>query len=204
MAPSHRAKKPVERFNPETDKGGSKRVTTTYSFANQFVYGRVLDAACGRGVGSDILAHGCEEVVAVDNSTEAINYAKKHYEDIKFICDDILEFLSSCKDRFDCVVAMEAIEHFDDDLGFVRLVYELLPREGVFVFSVPYLEKLGRNPFHKHFYYSKDKLIPYLKGFKYEFYYYKDATIYGELVEFLKTLKKKSGLGSLVVVTKKV
>ena len=57
------------------------------------------------------------------------------------------------------------IEHFDDDLGFVRLVCELLPRDGVFVFSVPYLEKLGGNLFHKHFYYSKAKLIPYLSGF---------------------------------------
>jgi len=75
MAPSHRVKKPVERFNPETVKGESKRVTTTYSFASQFICGRVLDAACGRGIGSDILAHRCEEVVAVDNSTEAINYA---------------------------------------------------------------------------------------------------------------------------------
>ena len=115
---------PSQRFNLDIDEGGSRRVTTTYSFANQFVYGRVLDAACERGVGSDILAHGCEEVVAVDNSTEAINYAKKHYKNIRFVCKDIFEFLSSCKDRFDCVVVMEAIEHFDDDLGFVRLVYE--------------------------------------------------------------------------------
>jgi hypothetical protein len=56
-----------------------------------------------------------------------------------------------------------------------------LPRDGIFVFSVPYLKKPGRNPSHKHFYYSKNKLIPYLKGFKYEFYYYKDTTIYIEL-----------------------
>ncbi len=55
----------------------------------------------------------------------------------------------------------------------------MLLRDGVFVFSVPYLNKLGGNLFHKHFYYSKDKLIPYLKGFEYNFYYYKDATIYG-------------------------
>ena len=123
MVHSYRVKKTIEQFNQETDKGGSKRVTTTYSFANQFVYRRVLDATCGCGAGSNILAHGCE-VVAVDDSTEAINYAKKHYKNIRFVCRDIFEFLSSCKDRFDCVVVMEAIEHFDDDLGFVRLVYE--------------------------------------------------------------------------------
>ena len=204
MAPSQRAKKPVERFNPETGKGGSKRVTTTYSFANRFIYGRVLDATCGRGIGSDILAHGCEEVVAVDDSIEAINYAKKHFKNVKFICKGIFEFLSNCKNRFDCVVAMEAIEHFDGDLGFVRLVYELLPRDGVLVFSVPYMEKPGRNPFHKHFCYSKAKLTPYLKGFEYEFYYYKDAAVYEDPVEFLKDLEKKSGLGSIVVVAKKV
>ena len=204
MAPSERVKKPVERFNPETSKGESKRVTTTYSFANRFIYGRILDAACGRGAGSDILAHGCEEVVAVDDSTEAINYAKKHYRNAKFICKDVFEFSFSCRDSFDCVVAMEAIEHFDDDFGFVRLVYELLPRDGVFVFSVPYMEKPERKPSHKHFYYSKDKLTPYLKGFEYEFYYYKDAAIYGNLVEFSKDAERKSGLGSIIVVAKKV
>jgi len=179
-------------------------VTTTYSFANRFIYGRVLDAACGCDAGSNILSDGCEEVVAVDNSAETIKYVKKHFKNVKFVCRDIFDFLSNCKDRFDCVVAMEAIEHFDEDLGFVRLVYGLLQRDGIFVFSVPYMEKPGRNPFHKHFYYSKDKLIPYLKGFEYEFYYYKDATIYRNVVEFLRDLEKKSGLGSLVVVAKKV
>lgn len=117
MAPSHRAKKPVERYNPEIDKGGSKRVTTTYSFANRFIYGRVLDAACGCDAGSNILSDGCEEVVAVDNSAETIKYVKKHFKNVKFVCRDIFDFLSNCKDRFDCVVAMEAIEHFDDGLA---------------------------------------------------------------------------------------
>jgi hypothetical protein len=79
-----------------------------------------------------------------------------------------------------------------------------LPRDGVFVFSVPHIEKPGGNPFHKHFYYSKDKLTPYLKGFEYELYYYKDAAVYGDLAEFLKDLEKKSGLGSILVVAKKV
>ena len=109
---------PPQRFNLDIDEGGSMRVTTIYSFTNQFVYGRVLDAVCGRGVGSDILAHGCEEVVAVDNSTEAINYAKKHYEDVKFICEDIPEFLPSCKDRFDCVVARAQIRLLSNRIQF--------------------------------------------------------------------------------------
>ncbi len=68
-----------------------------------------------------------------------------------------------------------------------------MPRDSVFIFSVPYMEKPGGNPFHKHFYYSEDKLIPYLKGFEYELYYYKDAAVYGDLAEFLKDLEKKSG-----------
>ena len=76
-----------------------------------------LDAACGRGVGSDILAHGCEEVVAVDNSAETINDAKKHFKNVKFIRRNIFDFLSNCKDRFDGIVAMEAIKHFDDGLA---------------------------------------------------------------------------------------
>ena len=48
----------------------------------------------------------------------------------------------------------------------------------VVIFSVPHLEKLGGKLCHKDFYYSKAKLIPYLSGFEYKFYYYEDATIY--------------------------
>ena len=57
---------PSQRFNLGIDEGGSKRVTTTYSFASQFSCGRVSAVVCGRGVGSNFLAHGYEEVVAVD------------------------------------------------------------------------------------------------------------------------------------------
>ena len=95
------------------------------------------------------------------------------------------------------------IEHFNDGLGFVKRVYELLPRDGVVIFLVPHLEKLGGNLCHKHFYHSKTKLIPYLSDFEYKFYYYEDATIYGNVGVPEKNLEK-SGLKSLVVVAKKV
>ena len=87
------------------------------------------------------------------------------------------------------------IEHFDDDRGFVKLVNELLPRNDVAIFSVPYLEKFGGKLRHKDF--SKTKLIPYLSDFEYKFYYYEDATIYGSMGVPEKNLK--SGLGNPIL-----
>tara|TARA_Y100000034_G_scaffold72127_1_gene86982 strand:+ start:4510 stop:4785 length:276 start_codon:yes stop_codon:yes gene_type:complete len=53
-----------------------------YEFANRYVNKNdtVLDAACGIGYGSAILAKKAGEVLSADCSSEAINYCKKHWD----------------------------------------------------------------------------------------------------------------------------
>ena len=41
---------------------------------------KVLDAACGEGYGSNILAQYATSVVGIDVSNEAVQYAQEHYE----------------------------------------------------------------------------------------------------------------------------
>lgn len=76
---------------------------------------RVLDAACGIGYGSFILASAGHQVVAIDIEPEAIAYAEQHYAhpNIRFICGSITD-LESPPNSADAVISFETIEHVAD------------------------------------------------------------------------------------------
>src|SRR5690606_26523042 len=54
-----------------------------YQFAIPYAKGRVLDFACGSGFGSQIIAKAqkkqLDEIVAIDNDADIINYARGHH-----------------------------------------------------------------------------------------------------------------------------
>ena len=75
------AMKPIERFDPDL-MGGSlleAEHLARYRWAGALVEGkRVLDAGCGTGYGSELLAsQGAAEVVGVDVDADAIEAASR-------------------------------------------------------------------------------------------------------------------------------
>jgi len=126
-----------------------------YIFAADFVKEkRVLDAGCGSGYGADFLAsQGAKFVLGVDNSQEAIDYAKAHYrrENLEFGVMDVTA-LSLPDKSFDVVVSFEVIEHLRDQERFLAEMRRILKEDGVFCLSTPNREvyRLGQepNPFH--------------------------------------------------------
>lgn len=114
----------------------------------------VLDAACGVGYGSYILAKaGAKSVVGVDISIDAVLYAQMHFchPDIHFVRDD-LENISTHKDLFDVVVSFETIEHLREPCAFISQVHSVLRPGGLFICSTPNKEFSERgttsNPYH--------------------------------------------------------
>jgi ubiquinone/menaquinone biosynthesis C-methylase UbiE len=130
-----------------------------YLFAARMAPGRrVLDAGCGSGYGADVLAREAREVLGIDNSDEAIAYARAHYgaANMRFERASCLE-IPAPDGSFDLVVAFEIIEHLSDWRRFLREVRRVLAPEGKFLVSTPnqiyYAEarvELGPNPFHVH------------------------------------------------------
>ena len=134
-----------------------------YLFAKQFAAGKtVLDAACGSGYGSALLAGSAAQVTGVDIALDAVEYARLHYASGKaqFTQADCLK-LPFPSGRFDLVVAFEIVEHLQDADGFLCELRRVLSPSGLAIISTPnrlyYTEDRGAvNPFHeREFSYSE-------------------------------------------------
>ncbi len=127
-----------------------------YEFASKFVLNKkVLDIACGTGYGSEYLKlKGAREVIGVDNSEDALLYARKHYtgDNLMFINGDVTK-LDFDNDTFDMVVSFETIEHLKSYVCFLSEIYRVLKKNGILLLSSP--NRLVTSPA-----YPKYKKIP--------------------------------------------
>ena len=127
-----------------------------YWFARRFASGKnVLDAACGTGYGSALLAETARSVVGVDVARDALDYAQQHFRapNARLTQADCLALPFSAG-RFDLVVAFEIIEHLDNVEAFLAELRRVLDASGLLVLSTPnrlyYTDDRGEiNPFHR-------------------------------------------------------
>ncbi|WP_367392698.1 class I SAM-dependent methyltransferase [Lewinella sp. LCG006] len=121
-----------------------------YEYAAKFAYGYVLDAACGVGYGSALLAKAAriDTVVGIDMEERAIAYAKEKYNapNISYLATDV--YLYKPTVFFDCIVSLETIEHLPDPEGCIRHFYKLLRPGGMLIASVPITPSMDANPHH--------------------------------------------------------
>lgn len=145
-----------ERFIPgQTDPELQMEHFNRYQFARQFVENkRVLDAACGAGYGTDMLARDAAFVAGIDISEESIAYAKEQYNgkraQFQVASVDNLPFEEN---SFDVVVSFETLEHVDGrtQQGFLREISRVLTEDGILIMSTPnhsVYSRRGINEFH--------------------------------------------------------
>lgn len=110
-----------------------------YEWAKQFCEGKeVLDAACGCGYGTKMLAEVATSVHGVDNNADAIQYAWKHYAvDNNGFEERSVYAVSRLRAQFDVVVSFETIEHLKKPERFISQVYDLLQKGALFIVSAP-------------------------------------------------------------------
>ena len=128
-----------ERFTPECVREIWYEHLHRYVFAREFVSGlHVLDAACGEGYGSALLAERAASVVGVDISEEAVTHAQERYtaNNLSFQAADGTA-LPFDDDAFDCVVSFETLEHLHDQKGLLTEFRRVLKPGGFLLISTP-------------------------------------------------------------------
>jgi 2-polyprenyl-3-methyl-5-hydroxy-6-metoxy-1,4-benzoquinol methylase len=111
-----------------------------YTFALQFCQHKVvLDAACGVGYGTQILSYVADDVVGIDKSRDAIEYAQDHYDGprTEFVLGDVRDLIWVGEGVFDVIVSFETVEHLEDPKPFIEEVASVLDDEGMFIVSAP-------------------------------------------------------------------
>lgn len=119
-----------------------------YAAIRRFCYGNVIDFASGCGYGSFLISANpdVEKVVGIDIAEQAIEWAKTEYSNGKteFRCVDI----ESVQEKFDTLVSLEAIEHFDDTSILPRLA-ERCDVDNIII-SYPNKKSTHFNKYHVH------------------------------------------------------
>ena len=98
----------------------------------------VLDAACGVGYGTKLLAEVAESVHGIDKSADAIQYAwEYHAVPNNGFEERSVYAISRIKAAFGVIVSFETIEHLSKPERFVREVHKTLSVGGLFIVSAP-------------------------------------------------------------------
>lgn len=186
-----------ERFTPECVREIWYEHWHRYAFAAPLVAGkRVLDAACGEGYGSNLLAGMAAEVVGLDISAEAVGHARSRYADRKNLRFEIGDAskLPFADATFDCVVSFETLEHLAAQQELVAGFQRVLKPDGLLLISSPdkrnYSDIAGfRNEFHVRELYREELQELLLQHFPH-------VRLYAQKLLFQSALWSLDGQGS--------
>jgi len=132
-----------------------------YHFAMPNVTGKnVCDIACGVGYGSFYLSQYAGNVVGIDVSEEAIEWAKRYFQNhkTKFYCADG-SLLWPVENKFDVVTSYETLEHVQNPDMFLSQLHAHLSENGILLMSIPNGprdKKRTDNPHHLHHFSAED------------------------------------------------
>jgi 2-polyprenyl-3-methyl-5-hydroxy-6-metoxy-1,4-benzoquinol methylase len=147
-----------ERLEPmfhRLEHGLVREHVARYRFAAEFARGRVLDAGCGTGYGSLMLAAapGVVEVFGVDRDARAVERARRYYRGarVEFTRGDLTTGALNAFGCFDTIVCLEVLEHLPDPAGLVAHLDQRLAPGGRLILSTPLgkgREVPSSQPFH--------------------------------------------------------
>ncbi len=96
----------------------------------------ILDVGCGTGkLTEELSRYG--EVIGIDRAKEAINFCRQR--GLKNIAENSIENYNTDK-QFNCVVALDVLEHCQDDIKAIEKIYSLLEKNGIAIIFVPALK----------------------------------------------------------------
>ena len=118
-----------------------------YLYALPMVRSPVLDAACGVGYGSYVMAEHGHMVTAVDIAQEATSFGRTYYgsPNIHWITAD-MTLAPWGWETYKTIVSFETLEHLPNPLGVLKDFHRSLDGDGKLICSVPNEEQYPFNP----------------------------------------------------------
>lgn len=97
-----------------------------------------IDIACGTGYGTALLSEKVTQVIGIDISDEALEFAQSNYASPKVAFIKSFAEKTFFKDKsFDAVIAFEMIEHLDNPKSFLIEASRILKPGGYLLISTP-------------------------------------------------------------------
>jgi ubiquinone/menaquinone biosynthesis C-methylase UbiE len=140
-----------ERVNPDFPGENLINHRKVYLFFSQLVSNNiVLDVGCGTGYGTAILAEHAAQIIGIDNSNNAISFAKRRYPNVDFrqMNAQQLRFPDA---SFDLIFSSENFEHLPDQASHLRELRRVLKNDGLCFIATPNPEAFADNkpnPWH--------------------------------------------------------
>ena len=128
-----------ERFTPEVRGSIWYEHWHRYAVMATIVAGRrVLDAACGEGYGSFLLAASAAHVTGVDIAATAVAHARERYAraNLEFVAGSVAQ-LPLATASVDVITSFETIEHLQEQRAMLAEFRRVLAPDGVLVISSP-------------------------------------------------------------------
>ena len=101
----------------------------------------VVDVGCGTGGNIAALA-GEYKCVGVDPSREAVDFARRRFREVEFICGEAPRALEPFKDHARLILLMDVLEHIRDDREFFSQVVATIKTGTRLLITVPADESL--------------------------------------------------------------
>jgi len=109
----------------------------TYSALRPYLRGKVVELAAGAGYGIGSYQHQVTKLVAVDHDPELLRIVKAQFPSAETVAADLTGDWAGLPSDVDAMVMMDVIEHFEDDVQFMKKVCSKLKPGGYALIKVP-------------------------------------------------------------------
>ena len=117
----------------------------TYGLFRPYLTGEVLELGCGAGLGIATYLDHVDRIVAVDHNEDLLRriQASLPKNQVQVVKADLSgEWTDLAGVSVDAVIIMDVLEHFEDDLGFLRRTANLVRPGGYIAMKVPAQSRL--------------------------------------------------------------